>query len=155
MNCWTVKSSSILSGSEADAVTSFDRYYDENERLLGEDGERFSAAEQGSAASSPTKPAGRYSTSHSPTNGRLVITEEGIYRQELWSPNNDDPSARSTTKVCQECRKTTPRRSHHCPLCGICVLRKDHHCFLTGGCVGLANQVSVVVQNLPENQKLH
>lgn len=32
-------------------------------------------------------------------------------------------------------------RSHHCPLCKMCVLRKDHHCFITGACVGLGNQV--------------
>ncbi|CAI4225698.1 unnamed protein product [Auanema sp. JU1783] len=43
-------------------------------------------------------------------------------------------------KYCIDCNREAPLRSHHCPLCKICVLRKDHHCFVTGKCVGLGNQ---------------
>ncbi|PAV89616.1 hypothetical protein WR25_19657 isoform B [Diploscapter pachys] len=47
---------------------------------------------------------------------------------------------RKDAKFCMECNHEAPIRSHHCPLCKMCVLRKDHHCFVTGGCVGLGNQ---------------
>ncbi|VDM77654.1 unnamed protein product [Strongylus vulgaris] len=44
-------------------------------------------------------------------------------------------------RFCTVCNREAPIRSHHCPICKICVLRKDHHCFITGACVGLGNQV--------------
>ncbi|CAD5234309.1 unnamed protein product [Bursaphelenchus xylophilus] len=75
-------------------------------------------------------------------NGRLVITKEGVYRKEVFVP---EEVPNNKHKYCMECKQTMPRRSHHCPLCEICVLRKDHHCFLTGGCVGLANQRFFIV----------
>ncbi|EFO82313.1 hypothetical protein CRE_00794 [Caenorhabditis remanei] len=52
-----------------------------------------------------------------------------------WEPANE-----SGSKFCFQCNKEAPQRSHHCPLCKMCVLRKDHHCFITGACVGLGNQ---------------
>ncbi|KAI6175150.1 Lethal (2) 35Be [Aphelenchoides fujianensis] len=116
---WTVKSSSLLPDSEAERITQFDEPVDEGDersRLLGSDGAQSAS---------------------SPASGRLVITQDGIYQREQWVP---DDRPKGTTKFCSECRKLTPRRCHHCPLCEICVLRKDHHCMLTGGCVGLANQ---------------
>lgn len=33
-----------------------------------------------------------------------------------------------------------PPRSHHCNLCGKCMLKRDHHCFFTGSCIGFYNQ---------------
>ena len=43
-------------------------------------------------------------------------------------------------KPCIVCQCIRPPRTHHCPICGICVLKRDHHCFFTGSCVGLRNQ---------------
>ena len=40
---------------------------------------------------------------------------------------------------CQWCKGHAPPRSHHCPICDVCVLRRDHHCYFTGRCVGLHN----------------
>uniref|UniRef100_A0A915KDS5 Palmitoyltransferase n=1 Tax=Romanomermis culicivorax TaxID=13658 RepID=A0A915KDS5_ROMCU len=42
-------------------------------------------------------------------------------------------------KFCDKCRKMTPHRTYHCPLCQFCVLKKDHHCFMMGGCAGYGN----------------
>ncbi|KAI6210637.1 Lethal (2) 35Be [Aphelenchoides besseyi] len=123
---WTVKSSSLLPDAEAKRISQFDDVHgedNERQRLLGGDRE------------SPC-------TSRSTSGGRLVITQDGIYQKEMWVP---DDRPKGTTKFCYECRKLTPRRCHHCPLCEICVLRKDHHCMMTGGCVGLANQRYFIV----------
>ena len=43
-------------------------------------------------------------------------------------------------KPCIVCQCVRPPRTHHCPICGTCVLKRDHHCFFTGSCVGLRNQ---------------
>ncbi|CAI5454150.1 unnamed protein product [Caenorhabditis angaria] len=53
---------------------------------------------------------------------------------------NYEPTDESGSKFCFTCNREAPQRSHHCPLCKMCVLRKDHHCFVTGACVGLGNQ---------------
>ena len=42
-------------------------------------------------------------------------------------------------KFCKVCKEVKPPRSHHCHICGCCVLRMDHHCPWIGNCVGLLN----------------
>jgi hypothetical protein len=40
-------------------------------------------------------------------------------------------------KWCRKCWGPKPERTHHCNLCGRCVLKMDHHCpWLGGKCVG-------------------
>ena len=41
---------------------------------------------------------------------------------------------------CPDCKIHRQRLSHHCSLCGHCVLRHDHHCFFLGTCIGMNNQ---------------
>lgn len=43
-------------------------------------------------------------------------------------------------KPCSPCQLSRPPRTHHCPICGYCVLKRDHHCFFVGVCIGLWNQ---------------
>jgi len=42
-------------------------------------------------------------------------------------------------KYCNKCKNIKPPRTHHCSICGKCVMRMDHHCPWTGNCVGLKN----------------
>ena len=42
-------------------------------------------------------------------------------------------------KYCHGCEENRPPRSHHCPLCKVCILRHDHHCWFTGNCIGHDN----------------
>ena len=43
-------------------------------------------------------------------------------------------------KICQYCNKVKPLRTHHCSICGICVLKMDHHCPWINNCIGQNNQ---------------
>ncbi|KAH8246620.1 hypothetical protein KR038_005810 [Drosophila bunnanda] len=43
--------------------------------------------------------------------------------------------------ICESCRKVTPRRAYHCPICGTCVKRRDHHSYWLNCCIGERNYV--------------
>lgn len=43
------------------------------------------------------------------------------------------------TSYCFKCEKIKEPRTHHCKICGTCILRMDHHCPWVGNCVGLYN----------------
>jgi len=52
----------------------------------------------------------------------------------MAGPDDDDLSP---VKWCRKCWAPKPERTHHCTLCGRCVLKMDHHCpWLGGKCVG-------------------
>ena len=40
---------------------------------------------------------------------------------------------------CKYCKELKVLRSHHCQVCGICVLKMDHHCPWINNCVGHSN----------------
>lgn len=42
-------------------------------------------------------------------------------------------------RFCKKCQYMRPPRSHHCSVCGQCVMRMDHHCPWAGNCIGLKN----------------
>jgi hypothetical protein len=46
----------------------------------------------------------------------------------------------SSFRVCKDCNTPKPARSHHCEICGHCVLKQDHHCPWINVCVGFKNQ---------------
>ena len=43
-------------------------------------------------------------------------------------------------KICKYCKEIKPLRTHHCSLCGICILKMDHHCPWINNCIGHNNQ---------------
>ena len=43
-------------------------------------------------------------------------------------------------RFCRKCSKPKPDRTHHCSMCGRCIIRLDHHCPWVNNCVGFRNQ---------------
>lgn len=48
-------------------------------------------------------------------------------------------SSNKPYRYCKRCQVYKPPRTHHCSICGTCVLRMDHHCPWIGTCVGYYN----------------
>ncbi|KIM54450.1 hypothetical protein SCLCIDRAFT_1221931 [Scleroderma citrinum Foug A] len=61
-------------------------------------------------------------------------------REALMVPldvDDDGDDLFSPVKWCRKCWAPKPERTHHCSLCGRCVLKMDHHCpWLGSRCVG-------------------
>lgn len=66
------------------------------------------------------------------------LTEEQVRQSELLYSitvrNNGQP------RFCRKCNGPKPDRSHHCSVCGVCVLKMDHHCPWLNNCVGFCTQ---------------
>lgn len=43
-------------------------------------------------------------------------------------------------RKCRDCKLIKPLRTHHCTICGACVMKMDHHCPWINNCVGQNNQ---------------
>ncbi|KAI8322859.1 zf-DHHC-domain-containing protein, partial [Martensiomyces pterosporus] len=43
-------------------------------------------------------------------------------------------------RFCLKCNTPKPDRTHHCSICGRCVLKMDHHCPWLNNCVGFHTQ---------------
>lgn len=41
--------------------------------------------------------------------------------------------------LCKKCNASRPERTHHCTICGKCIMRMDHHCPWINNCVGFKN----------------
>ncbi|XP_060516105.1 palmitoyltransferase ZDHHC15B isoform X2 [Cylas formicarius] len=42
-------------------------------------------------------------------------------------------------RFCEKCKNVKPDRTHHCSVCGVCVLKMDHHCPWINNCVCFTN----------------
>lgn len=66
--------------------------------------------------------------------GLLFLTD--VTGKDLVFPSGPPPPGWT---YCHPCGRNEPVRSHHCPLCKVCVLKHDHHCWFAGTCVGHNN----------------
>ena len=57
---------------------------------------------------------------------------------QLRSSNED--SNEILWKKCKYCNEIKPLRTHHCSICGSCVIKMDHHCPWVNNCIGQNNQ---------------
>lgn len=59
-----------------------------------------------------------------------------------WKPDNDSDCP--LLSYCKSCRGYKAPRSHHCVICGRCVLKMDHHCPWLNSCIGHKNHTYFV-----------
>jgi len=52
---------------------------------------------------------------------------------------NTNRTITGTVRYCEKCRHIKPDRTHHCSVCGECVLKMDHHCPWVNNCVCFTN----------------
>jgi len=71
----------------------------------------------------------------------MIIIDTTIRNPQLNLPS----VLKQGWKYCYDCRLNAPPRSHHCPVCNVCVLKRDHHCIFTGNCVGALNHRHFIV----------
>ena len=53
--------------------------------------------------------------------------------------NNLNKKTKIYWRKCKYCKEIKPLRTHHCSLCGTCVMKMDHHCPWINNCVGQNN----------------
>ncbi|XP_017770003.1 PREDICTED: palmitoyltransferase ZDHHC15 isoform X4 [Nicrophorus vespilloides] len=60
---------------------------------------------------------------------------------ERFSQNlpNRNRTINGNVRYCEKCKHVKPDRSHHCSVCGECVLKMDHHCPWVNNCVCFTN----------------
>ena len=72
-------------------------------------------------------------------------THSPYFSEDLQIPfdfirnNNINSNIRKNWKICKYCKEVKPLRTHHCSLCGTCVMKMDHHCPWINNCVGQNN----------------
>ena len=72
-------------------------------------------------------------------------THDPYYSEELIIPisfvrnNNLSQNNQIKWRYCKHCKLIKPLRTHHCSLCGSCVMKMDHHCPWINNCVGQNN----------------
>ena len=57
-------------------------------------------------------------------NEEVNLTQQNTNHHSL----QDFEFAHQTTTLCKKCNVIKPLRTHHCSICGFCVLKMDHHC---------------------------
>ena len=67
--------------------------------------------------------------------------------KEIFSPKEKSQMQIKYERVCKSCRAVKPPRTHHCSICGRCVMKMDHHCPWMNNCIGLNNQKAFVLFN--------
>ncbi|RUS76605.1 hypothetical protein EGW08_015647, partial [Elysia chlorotica] len=54
-------------------------------------------------------------------------------------PGHPPQNVSEVVSICKKCIAPKPPRTHHCSICGKCVLKMDHHCPWLNNCVGYYN----------------
>jgi len=70
----------------------------------------------------------------------VVFTSPGYTKLGPSADAGKMSAAKGEKGLCKRCDAPKPPRTHHCSVCGRCVLRMDHHCPFTNCCVGLLNE---------------
>ncbi|CAM9927049.1 unnamed protein product [Choristocarpus tenellus] len=75
------------------------------------------------------------------SHAKTMFTDPGaVPRTARPLVTSRDDEEERTVPICARCNAFKPIRSHHCRICGRCVIRMDHHCPWVNNCVGAGNQ---------------
>lgn len=74
----------------------------------------------------------------------LFTTENDVERNQILEQFSAplpvlNKSIDGSTRFCDKCYQVKADRSHHCSVCGKCVLKMDHHCPWVNNCVSFSN----------------
>ncbi|RZB41737.1 palmitoyltransferase ZDHHC15 [Asbolus verrucosus] len=74
----------------------------------------------------------------------LTITESAEAQRQILENisrhlPNTNINVQGFPRFCDKCRVIKPDRTHHCSVCGECVLKMDHHCPWINNCVSFTN----------------
>ncbi|KAJ1817760.1 palmitoyltransferase for Vac8p [Coemansia sp. RSA 2675] len=78
-----------------------------------------------------------YSDDEGPLTTEQVRRAELVY--SITVRENGQP------RFCLKCNGPKPDRTHHCSVCGACVLKMDHHCPWLNNCVGFRTQKAFIL----------
>ena len=72
-------------------------------------------------------------------------THSAYYSEDLQFPssfvknNHLNQNNHINLRKCKYCKEVKPLRTHHCSLCGTCIMKMDHHCPWINNCIGQNN----------------
>jgi hypothetical protein len=74
----------------------------------------------------------------------LTITESAEEQRQILENvsrhlPNTNINVQGFPRFCDKCKVIKPDRTHHCSVCGECVLKMDHHCPWINNCVSFTN----------------
>lgn len=74
----------------------------------------------------------------------VYTTENEVERKQLLDQFSTslpviNKSIDGSTRFCDKCFQVKADRSHHCSVCGKCILKMDHHCPWVNNCVSFTN----------------
>lgn len=52
---------------------------------------------------------------------------------------NTNRTINGAIRWCDKCKHVKPDRTHHCSVCGDCILKMDHHCPWVNNCISFTN----------------
>ena len=76
----------------------------------------------------------KYYKTHSPYYSENLEFPLSFIKKNHLNQNNQ-----INYRICKYCKEVKPLRTHHCSLCGRCVIKMDHHCPWINNCIGQNN----------------
>ncbi len=81
-----------------------------------------------------------YYQTHSPYySDYLIFPTREINNMEFKKNNKKRNQRKDEWRICKYCKEIKPLRTHHCSICGNCVIKMDHHCPWINNCIGQNN----------------